>query len=156
MAAIPLGALAAVTASILFSVGLILQSLEARTIPGQHSLGLSQISLLLGRRRWLAGCLIMIAGFGFHVLGLALAPLSVVQPSLTAGLVVLLVAGARYDAEPVRTREALAVATIGLGVVGVTLTASHRTTLSASSARLALALSPLAVAAIAPFGLGLL
>ncbi len=148
-----LGALAALTASVLFSTGLVLQSLEARTISAEYSLRLSLITRLLSRRRWLAGCLIMLVGFGFHVTGLLLAPLSVVQPSLTAGLVVLLVADARHDAEPVRARDAAAVGAIALGVVGVTLTASQRTTLSTDPTRLALALGPLAAAAIAPYGL---
>jgi drug/metabolite transporter (DMT)-like permease len=151
-----LGALAAVTASVLFSVGLVLQSLEARTIPPEHSLRLSLISRLLERRRWIVGGLVMVAGFGFHVGALLLAPLTVVQPSLAAGLVVLLVAGARHDAEPVRAREVLAVLAISLGVVGLTLTASERNTLTASAARLALALSPLMAAALAPYALALL
>lgn len=156
MEELTLGALAAVTASVLFSAGLVLQSLEARMIPGEHSMRLSLIARLLGRPRWIAGCLIMVVGFGLHVGALLLAPLTVVQPSLAAGLVLLLVAGARHDAEPVRAREVLAVAAISLGVVGVTLTSSQRNTLSANPALLALALSPLAAAAIAPYGLALL
>jgi drug/metabolite transporter (DMT)-like permease len=150
-----LGAVAAVTASALFSVGLVLQSLEARTIPSEHALRLSLIARLLGRRRWILGGLIMVAGFGFHVGALLLAPLTVVQPSLAAGLVVLLVVGARHDAAPVRVREVFAVVAISLGVVGMTLTASQRNTLTASPARLALALSPLVAAALAPYGLAL-
>jgi drug/metabolite transporter (DMT)-like permease len=151
-----LGALAAVTASVLFSTGLILQSREARTIPGEPPLLRGLITRLLGRPRWIAGCLIMVVGFGFHVAGLLLAPLSVVQPSLTVGLVVLLLVGARHDAEPVRTREVLAVVAIALGVVGVTLTATTRNKLSTNPALLGLALGPLVVVAIAPWGVGLL
>ena len=79
-----LGALAAVTASALFSAGLVLQSLEARTVPAEHSLRLSLIGGLLGRRRWVLGGLLMVLGFGFHVGALLLAPLTVVQPSLAA------------------------------------------------------------------------
>ncbi|MGI8904547.1 MAG: hypothetical protein ACR2IP_13060 [Solirubrobacteraceae bacterium] len=151
-----LGAVAAVTASVLFSSGLVLQSLEARTIPDEHSLRLSLIARLLGRPRWIAGCLIMVVGFGFHVTALLVAPLTVVQPTLAAGLVVLLIAGVRHDAEPVRVREVIAVAAITLGVVGVTLGASQRNTLSTNPTLLALALSPLAAAAIAPYGVALL
>src|SRR4051794_16585866 len=156
MADLVLGALAAVTASCLFSAGLVLQSLEARTIPPEYSLRLSLIGRLLGRRRWIAGGLMMIAGFGFHVGALLLAPLTVVQPSLAAGLIVLLVAGARRDAERVEGRDVLAVVAISVGVVGLTLTAAERNSLSASPARLALALSPLAVAALAPYALAIL
>src|SRR3954466_11346397 len=159
MAELSLGALTAVTASVLFSAGLVLQSLEARTIPAEHSLRLSLIARLLGRRRWIAGGLIMVVGFGFHVCALLLAPLTVVQPSLAAGLIVLLVAGGRHDArplhgrdglagrartdaEPVHGRDVLAVLAISFGVVGLTLTASQRNTLTVSPARLALALIP--------------
>jgi drug/metabolite transporter (DMT)-like permease len=156
MAELSLGALAAVTASVLFSAGLVLQSLEARTIPPEHSLRLSLIARLLGRRRWIAGGLIMVVGFGFHVCALLLAPLTVVQPSLAAGLIVLVVAGARHDAEPVHGRDVLAVLAISLGVVGLTLTASQRNTLTVSAGRLALALIPLAAAALAPYGVALL
>ena len=46
-----LGAVAAVTAAALFSAGLVLQSLEARTVPDEHSLRLSLIWGLLSRRR---------------------------------------------------------------------------------------------------------
>ncbi|MDQ6745567.1 MAG: hypothetical protein M3Z27_06100 [Actinomycetota bacterium] len=153
MVEVALGALAATTASVLFSSGLVLQSLEARTIPSEHSLRLSLIRRLLRRRRWIEGCLIMVTGFGFHVGALILAPLSVVQPSLTAGLVVLLIAGARHDAAPLRAREGLAVVAIALGVVGVTLTASQSTALSTSAGSLVVALAPLAAAAIAPYAL---
>src|SRR3954451_10476 len=156
MGHLSLGALAAVTASVLFSIGLVLQSLEARTILPEHSLRLSLIARLLERRRWIVGGLVMVAGFGFHVCALLLAPLTVVQPSLAAGLIVLLVAGARHDAEPVHGRDVLAVLAISLGVVGLTLTASQRNTLTVSPARLALALIPLAVAALAPYGVAVL
>src|SRR3954453_5418451 len=143
MGELALGAVAAVTASALFSAGLVLQSLEARTVPAEHSLRLSLIRRLLGRRRWVLGGALMVVGFGFHVGALLLAPLTVVQPSLAAGLVVLLVVGARSGGEPIRSREILAVVAISAGGRGPPLTASQRNTLTASPARLALALSPL-------------
>lgn len=152
---VALGALAATVASVLFSAGLMLQSLEARDIPGEHSLRLSLIRQLLSRRRWIAGCLIMLAGFGFHVAALQLAPLSVVQPSLTAGLVVLIVAGAMHDRQPIHAREMLAVVAIALGVIGVTVTASQSAALSTSAWPLIVALTPLAAVAMAPYALGL-
>src|SRR3954462_3805119 len=132
MGHLSLGALAAVTASALFSVGLVLQSLEARPVPSEHSLRLSLIALLLERRRWVFGGLVMVAGFGFHVGALLLAPLTVLQPSLAAGLVVLLVAGGGRRGERVEGRDVLAVVAISVGVVGLTLTAAERNSLSAS------------------------
>jgi hypothetical protein len=156
MAELALGAVAAVTASSLFSVGLVLQSLEARTVPAEHSLRLSLIGRLLGRRRWVAGGALMVIGFGFHVGALMVAPLTVVQPSLAAGLLVLLAIGARTDAERVGARELGGVAAISLGVVGLTLTAPARTTLSSGAALLALALGALGALALLPHALALL
>src|SRR3954452_613869 len=135
MGDLALGAVAAVTASALFSAGLVLQSLEARTVPAEHSLRVSLIGRLLGRRRWVLGGILMVIGFGFHVGALLLAPLTVVQPSLAAGLVVLLVAGARIDGQPVMRREVAAVIAISAGVVGLTLAASDRDALSAGAGR---------------------
>lgn len=156
MGNVALGAVAAVTASALFSAGLVLQSLEARTVPAEHSLRLSLIGRLLGRRRWVLGGLLMVVGFAFHVGALLLAPLTVVQPSLAAGLVVLLVVGARSGGEPIRTREILAVAAISLGVVGLTLSAPDRTTVSAGTLALAFGLGALGAVALLPHALAVL
>src|SRR4051794_35810779 len=153
MAALALGAIAAVTASVLFSAGLLLQSREARTIPVEHALRLSLIARLLHRPRWVLGGLVMVAGFGFHVGALALAPLAVVQPSLAAGLVVLVIAGARAERQRITRREAVAVVVISLGVAGVTLTASEQEGITAGPGRIALALGPLALVALLPHAL---
>jgi drug/metabolite transporter (DMT)-like permease len=150
-----LGAVAAVTASALFSVGLVLQSLEARTIPAENALRLSLIGRLLGRLRWVVGGVLMLIGFGFHVGALMVAPLTVVQPSLAAGLLVLLFAGRRTDDEPIGARELGGVAAIALGLVGVALAAPARTTLSAGAASLALALGAVAALALLPHAVAL-
>ena len=156
MGELALGAVAAVTASVLFSAGLVLQSLEARTVPAEHSLRLSLIGRLLGRRRWVLGGLLMVVGFGFHVGALLLAPLTVVQPSLAAGLAVLLVVGARSGGEPIRSREVLAVVAISLGVVGLTLSGPERTTASTGILALVLGLGALGAVALLPHALAVL
>src|SRR4051812_40634517 len=150
MGDLALGAVAAVTASALFSAGLVLQSLEARTVPSEHSLRLSLIGGLLGRRRWVLGGVLMVVGFGFHVGALLLAPLTLVQPALAAGLVVLLVVGARSGGEPIRAREALAVVAIGAGVLGLTLTTPDRSSVSGGGLALAVGLGALAAVALLP------
>ena len=155
MAESALGAVAAVTASALFSAGLVLQSLEARTVPAERALRLSLIGGLLRRRRWVVGGVLMVIGFGFHVGALLVAPLTVVQPSLAAGLLVLLAVGRHTDDDPVGARELGAVAAIALGLAGLALTAPDRTTLSASAATLALGLAPVAALALLPHALAL-
>ena len=155
MAEFALGAVAAVTASALFSAGLVLQSLEARTAPAEHALRLSLVGGLLGRVRWVVGGVLMLIGFGFHVGALMVAPLTVVQPALAAGLLVLLAVGRRTDDQPVGVRELGGVAAISLGVVGLTLTAPPRTSVSAGEISLALALGAVAAVALLPHALAL-
>jgi hypothetical protein len=144
-----LGAAAAVTASTLFSLGLVLQALDTR-VTGDGALRLSLFLRLLRRPRWVIGGALMVVGFGFHVGALTLAPLTVVQPALAAGLLVLLAVGARSDAGRVGLGELGAVAAIALGVVGLTLTAPTRTTVSSDALALALALGGLAAIALLP------
>jgi drug/metabolite transporter (DMT)-like permease len=144
-----LGAVAAVTASALFSLGLVWQSTEARAA-GRHHRMWALLRSLVHRPRWIAGGGLMLVGFGFHTGALSLAPLTVVQPALAAGLLVLLLLAAHEDGGRIQGREVWAVAGIGLGLVGVTLTASERTTVSASPLALALVLGSLAAVALAP------
>lgn len=153
MSQVALGALAAVTASVLFSVGLVLQSLEARKLPQVDALQPALIGRLVRRPRWLLGGGVMIVGFGFHTGSLLLAPLTVVQPSLAAGLLVLLAVGSSSQGEPIGARELAAVAAIALGVVGLTLTAPGRSTVSEGGTSLALALGAMGAVALAPHAL---
>ncbi len=153
MTELALGALAAVVASVLFSGGLVLQAQEARTVPGDHGAGTSLVARLVRRPRWLAGCGLMVVGFCFHVGALWAAPLSVVQPALAAGLVVLLVAGSRSEGVPVGGRERLAVLAIGAAVVVLTVTGPERTIAAPDALVLVPALAALGALALAPWAL---
>jgi drug/metabolite transporter (DMT)-like permease len=144
MIELAVGAVAAVTASALFSAGLLIQAREARSASETSTLGLFR------HPRWILGGVVMLVGFVFHVAALALAPLTVVQPALAAGLVVLLLAASRETTERATPRELAGVAAIGIGVVGVTLAASDETADTASALALALVLGALGVIAIAP------
>src|SRR3954470_13616673 len=120
MTSVELGALTAVTASSLFSVGLVLQAGEARTVPVRYALRLSLITQLARRPRWVFGGVVILIGFGFHVTALALAPLTVVQPALAAGLLVLLAVGLRDPRERAGPRELSGLAGIIVGLVALT------------------------------------
>lgn len=155
MDSVALGALAAVIASALFSAGLVLQSLEARTAADDESLSFALILHLARRPRWLLGGLVMLVGFGFHITALIAAPLTVVQPALAAGLLFLLAIGLRTHAEPIGAREVAGVVGIVAGVAGLTFAAPGRSTGEAEAVSVALALGTLAVAALIPHVLAL-
>lgn len=146
-----LGAFAALAASALFSIGLVLQATEAREVDSSFSLHLSLLSRLLSRRQWVLGTIITVAGYPFHVAALMLAPLSVVQPALAAGLLVLLAVGARTADETVTSRDVVGIAAIVLGVATMTLSAPGRSTVDTQAGPLIIALAVLAAVTLVPY-----
>lgn len=144
-----LGILAAVGASVLYNTSIALQALEAREVSQDHSLRLSLLGRLLRNRRWLGATLLGLAGWPLEIAALLLAPLTVVQPCLASGLVVLLWLGVTRLGERPGRREYLAVAAIVAGVGGVALCAPARTTDHAASWAIGLALALVAL----PIGL---
>ena len=152
MLAYLLGIGVALAAASAYSVGVLLQSLEAREIPSTDSLKLSLLKNLVSRRRWVFGTLCVMVGWLLQAAALGLAPLTVVQPALAAGLFVLLIAGERLSDESVGHREVLAVVAISAGVAGLGL-ASPKNAGGGSAAAIVIgpALALLAIAALFPY-----
>jgi drug/metabolite transporter (DMT)-like permease len=144
-----LGIVAAVGASLLYNTSIALQALEARRVPGEHSLRPSLLGRLVRNRRWLGATALGLAGWPLEIAALLLAPLTVVQPCLVSGLILLLWLGSTKLGESPGRREAVAVAAIVIGVAGVAWAAPERTTDHAGTAAIALALGLVAV----PIGL---
>jgi uncharacterized membrane protein YozB (DUF420 family) len=108
------------------------------------------IGQLARRRRWVLGCVAMLVGFGFHITAFMAAPLTVVQPALAAGLVVLLAFGLRAQGGSINRREVIGVAGIIVGIVAVTFTTPARTSDVAGARSLIIALGALGVIALVP------
>jgi drug/metabolite transporter (DMT)-like permease len=144
------GIASAATAATCFDAGLALQALDAREMPREHGLRTSLIKRLARRRRWLAATGLALAGWPFHLLALALAPLSLVQPTLALGLVLLLYLGHRLLGERVGRIELLAVAGVVGSVALLAWAAPPETSHHANAARIALALVPLGLLGLAP------
>jgi len=96
--------LATVTSS-LYALSAALQALEARDAPASSALRASLLAGLVRRRVWVVGALAGLVGWGLQAVALALASVSLVQPALGLGLVVLLVLGAHVLGERVGARE---------------------------------------------------
>src|SRR5690348_11450066 len=94
-----LGIAAAIGASTLYSLGVALQAIDAKRAPHEVHLRLGLARNLLARPRWLLGTGLSMLGWPLQVVALLLAPLVVVQPTLAAGLLVLLVFGQRMLGE---------------------------------------------------------
>lgn len=146
-----LGIVAAVGASVLYNTSIALQALEARKVPGEHSLRVSLIGRLVRNRRWLGATALGLVGWPLEIVALLLAPLTVVQPCLASGLILLLWLGATRLGEAPGRREFLAVAAIVAGVAGVAWAAPERTTDHAGTAAIALALGIVAIPIASPY-----
>ncbi len=148
-----LGIVAAVGASLLYNTSIALQALQAREVPGEHSLRLSLLGKLVRNRRWLGATALGLLGWPLEIVALLLAPLTVVQPCLAAGLILLLWLGVTRLGEKPGWREGAAVAAIVVGVAGIAWAAPERTTEHAGAAGIAFALALVAIPVLAPFAL---
>lgn len=154
MSAAALGGIAsAAVAAACFDGGLAVQALDAREAPHDHGLHPKLLARLVRRRRWLAATGLAFAGWPFHLLALGLAPLSLVQPTLALGLVLLLYLGHRVLGERVGRTEMVAVGGVVGAVALLAWAAPAETSHHAGAARLAAGLAPLGVLALIPLAL---
>jgi hypothetical protein len=146
-----LGIAAAIVASLLYNTSIALQALEARKVPGEHGLRPSLLGRLLRNRRWLGATAIGLLGWPLEIAALLLAPLTVVQPCIASGLLLLLWLGAKRLGERPGRRELVAVAAIVVGIGGVAWAAPERATDHAGAGAIALALALVAVPVLLPY-----
>jgi hypothetical protein len=146
-----LGIAAAIAASLLYNTSIALQALEAREVPGEHGLRPSLLGRLLRNRRWLGATAIGLLGWPLEIAALMLAPLTVVQPCIASGLLLLLWLGAKRLGERSGRRELVAVAAIVVGIGGVAWAAPERATDHAGAEAIALALALVAVPVLMPY-----
>jgi drug/metabolite transporter (DMT)-like permease len=151
MPAILLGLMAATLASALYSVGIAIQALDARSAPAEERLRLALAARLVRRARWLAGTGLTILGWPLQVVALLWASIVVVQPALAAGLLLLLALSARILGEPPRRRDVVATLGIVVGIAILAVAAPAPSHEHAHGAPLALALAALALLALAPY-----
>jgi hypothetical protein len=146
-----LGIAAAVAASTFYSLGVALQAMDAKRVPHDEHLRLGLARDLVRRARWLAGTGISILGWPLQLIALLLIPLVVVQPTLAAGLIVLLWFGRRLLNEHAGRREHVAVAAIAIGVLGAALAAPPHTTTHTGDETITFTLIALGMLATTPY-----
>jgi drug/metabolite transporter (DMT)-like permease len=146
-----LGIICAIGASALYNTSIALQALEARQVGHEHALHVSLIGRLIRNRRWLIATLIGLLGWPLEIAALLMAPLTVVQPCLASGLVLLLWLGVTRLGERPGRREWGAVGAIVLGVAGIAFAAPARTTSNAGAVPIAIALALVTIPVVAPY-----
>jgi hypothetical protein len=133
-----------------FDGAVALQALEARKVE-TRDVGARMFLKLVRNPRWLAATGLGILGWPLQIAALALAPLTVVQPSLAIGLVLLLFLGVKLLGEPARPRDLAAVGAIAVGLLILALVAPENAHVHAGAGPLVLVLGGLGVLALAPW-----
>src|SRR3982751_2711934 len=150
-----LGFALALAAACCYETGYALQAIEARRAPSERALKPSLMTHLITRPIWVGATGLSLLGWPLQIVALAHAPLTLVQPVLALGLVLLLVLGVRILGEQVGRREMAAVALI-IASVGVFAWAAPREPGEVErSAGLVVALTLLAAVTVAPYVIAL-
>ncbi len=147
------GLAAALLASVLFNVGIVLQALDARVVPRELGLRIALLARLLRRPLWLTGLALGLLGVLPQAIAYAHAPFVVVQPVLVLGLLLVLVLGARILHEPVGTREIVGTVAIIGGVALIAWGAPAHSEAHRGPAAVLAVFAALAAAGLAPFAL---
>jgi drug/metabolite transporter (DMT)-like permease len=146
-----LGFALALAAACCYETGYALQAIEARRAPADRALRPSLMAHLIRRPLWVGATALSLLGWPLQIIALAHAPLTLVQPVLALGLVLLLVLGVKILGEHVGPREIAAVALI-IAAVGVFAWAAPREPGEVErSAGLVVALGILAAVTVAPY-----
>jgi drug/metabolite transporter (DMT)-like permease len=147
------GIAVALAAACCYELAYVVQALETRQAGGGERIEATLLGRLLRRPRWVAGTALSGVGALLQIWALTLAPLTVVQPTLALGLVLLLVLSATVLHEPVGRRERVGVAMIVLGVAVVALAAAPEVGEAGDPLAVALLVALLAVPTLLPFAL---
>ncbi|HET6449509.1 MAG TPA: hypothetical protein VFG31_10415 [Conexibacter sp.] len=118
------GIAVALAAACCYELAYVTQALEARRAGDGARVEPTLLARLSRRPRWVAGTALSGVGALLQVWALTLAPLTVVQPTLALGLVLLLALAATVLHERVGPRERVGVALVVAGVTLAALTAA--------------------------------
>lgn len=148
-----LGLAAALAAAGCYETSYALQALEARAASRSAALRASLLVGLARRPRWVLAIALAVVGWALQILALGLAPLTLVQPAVASGLLLLLYLGARVLGERVTPHQLLAAAAVVFGVGGIAAAAPARVESVAGALPLALVLGGLGAITLAPYAL---
>ncbi len=149
------GVLVALAAAALYSVAVGLQAVEARQAPREETLRFALLGRLIRRPLWLAGAVTGILGWVLQAVALSFAPLTLVEPTLAASLVFLLIFGARALGEHVGGREVVGVLAVSVGLAGLGWAAPSHSPHHTGGTTFAVILAVLTAIVVAPYVVGL-
>ncbi len=150
----PQGILIAIAASVANAFAVVLQAAEARQTPRAEAVHVSLLVRLAHRPRWLAGVGLLLLAWPLQILALVYAPITVVQPTLACGTLVLLGVARLKLGERVGPLELVGAVAIVAGIAMVVWAAPRHTVHEPGVLRVAIPLVVVGAAAVAAFALG--
>lgn len=141
----------ALAAAVANAFAVVLQAAEARQSPAAEGGRLSLLVRLAHRPRWLAGTGLLVLAWPLQILALGLAPITVVQPTLSASQLVLLGIARVQLGERVGRLEILGALAIVVGVSAVVAAAPRHSIRDPAAGRVAVPLVVVGVAAIGAY-----
>jgi drug/metabolite transporter (DMT)-like permease len=149
------GVLVALAAAALYSIAVGLQAVEARRAPAEDTLRFALLGRLIRRPLWLAGAATGILGWVLQAVALSFAPLTLVEPTLAASLVFLLIFGARTLGEHIGPNEVGGALAVSLGLAGLGWAAPSHSSHHTGGATFVVILAILTAIVAAPYVVGL-
>jgi drug/metabolite transporter (DMT)-like permease len=151
---VAVGIIIAVVAAVANALAVVLQAAEARDTPRDEAARISLLVRLVHRRRWLAGVALLIIAWPLQIIALLYAPITVVQPTLACGQLVLLAMARVKLREHVGLLELAGALAIVAGIGLVIWAAPRHTVHEPGVLRVSIPLVVVGVAAVAAFALG--
>mgnify|MGYP001292097216 CR=1 FL=1 len=139
----------AFAAAVANAFAVVFQAAEARDSPREKGGRFSLLFLLAHRPRWLAGTALLVVAWPLQILAPGLAPITVVQPTLSASQLVLLAVARCKLGERIGRVEVLGALAIVVGVSAVVAAAPRHSVRDPAAGRVAVPLVVVGVAAIA-------
>jgi drug/metabolite transporter (DMT)-like permease len=141
----------AFAAAVANAFAVVFQAAEARDSPTAEGGRFALLARLARRPRWLAGTGLLVLAWPLQILALGLAPITVVQPTLSASQLVLLGIARVQLGERVGRLEMLGALAIVLGVSAVVAAAPRHSIRDPAAGRVAVPLVVVGVAAIGAY-----
>jgi hypothetical protein len=148
------GIIIAIVAAVANAFAVVLQAAEAREAPLSDAARISLLLRLARRRRWLAGVALLLVAWPLQILALVYAPITVVQPTLACGALVLLAVARMKLREGVGLLELTGAVAIVSGIALVIWAAPRHTLHEPGALRVSIPLIIVGVAALAAFAAG--
>lgn len=142
------GIAVALAAAVANAFAVVFQAAEDRRSPASKSGRFSLLALMAGRRRWLMGTALLVLAWPLQILALALAPITVVQPTLASTALVLLVIARLRLRERVGRLEIFGALMIVAGITAVIVAAPHHSVRDPAAGRVAVPLAVVGVSAL--------